>query len=161
MISLQTPFLVYTECNLLDLLFFSFLVYAHMLEFPEKRFMADKFVKTTHVWKCLFSSSYFAVWLYSLTNLGKNIFSLRILGMFLRCLQASSVVTGKSEAILTDNPVSPTHHPWCSQTVSQQCALVWILFHLLCWALEGLTPSRVKSFSNAFNKFFLPSVFSI
>lgn len=64
-------------------------------------------------------------------NLDKKKISFRILRVFLQCLQASSVVIDKSEAILMDNPMclTPTHgvlkfHKWC--------ALVWIFF--ICFA---------------------------
>lgn len=43
-----------------------------------------------------------------IANLGKNIFSLRILRVFLPCLQAFSVVTDKPEATVIHDPVCPT-----------------------------------------------------
>lgn len=73
------------------------------------------------------------------TNLGK-IFVSQNPQLFLQCLQASSVVTDKSEASLIHNLVSPT--PKMFWNLTMVCLLGMDLFHSLCWVREDHTQSR-------------------
>lgn len=103
--SWEIPFLVCTGCSLLDLLFFSFLVYAPVLVVSTEKVHRRYICWDLAYLKNIFSPSHFPFGYEA--NLDKNIFQ-NPQGVS-PMSSSFQFVTDKSEAIPIPSPVCPTH----------------------------------------------------